>query len=100
MPKKVANKTLPAFDPFPLSRAGRSEKFVYLKDFRLDPNYSSSKLIDNTENYSCRFNEVDKNGSFIGMIALEVNLFQNNAINTPPIPKNVVKSSHEILADS
>ena len=60
----------------------------------------SSKLIDNTENYSCRFNEVDKNGSFIGMIALEVNLFQNNAINTPPIPKNVVKSSQEILADS
>lgn len=52
------------------------------------------------ENYSCKFNEADKNGSFIGIIALAVNLFQNNAMNTPPIPKNVVRSSHEILADS
>lgn len=48
MPKKVANKTLPAFEPFPLSRAGRSDKFVYLKDFRLDPSSSLSKLIDKT----------------------------------------------------
>ncbi len=56
--------------------------------------------MNNTGNYSCKFNDADKNGSFIGMIAFEVNLLQNNAMNTPPIPKNVVKSSHEKLADS